>query len=90
MSSFNNFFFFKIGKPAPEVIGDAEWLKTVFLPTVQKRGATVIAARKISSAMSVAKAASDHMKSIWTGTPSGMSGCFLSKMMIFYRAVVGF
>jgi len=59
------------GKPAPEVIGDAEWLKTVFLPTVQKRGAAVIAARKLSSAMSAAKAASDHMKSIWSGTPSG-------------------
>merc|ERR1712088_454373 len=59
------------GKPAPEVIGDAEWLKTVFLPTVQKRGAAVIAARKLSSAMSAAKAASDHMKSIWSGTPEG-------------------
>ena len=59
------------GKPAPEVIGDADWLKTVFLPTVQKRGAAVIAARKLSSAMSAAKAASDHMKSIWSGTPEG-------------------
>merc|ERR1712106_789251 len=59
------------GKPASEVIGDAEWLKTVFLPTVQKRGAAVIAARKLSSAMSAAKAASDHMKSIWSGTPEG-------------------
>ena len=76
-SSHYRFFFYKIGKPAPEVIGDAEWLKTVFLPTVQKRGAAVIAARKLSSAMSAAKAASDHMKSIWTGTPSGMSVFFL-------------
>merc|ERR1711976_261357 len=59
------------GKPAPEVIGDADWLKNVFLPTVQKRGAAVIAARKLSSAMSAAKAASDHMKSIWSGTPAG-------------------
>merc|ERR1712213_121210 len=48
-----------------------DWLKNVFLPTVQKRGAAVIAARKLSSAMSAAKAASDHMKSIWSGTPSG-------------------
>lgn len=59
------------GKPAPEVINDPEWIKTVFLPTVQKRGAAVIAARKLSSAMSAAKAASDHMKSIWAGTPEG-------------------
>jgi malate dehydrogenase len=59
------------GKPAPEVINDAEWLQKVFLPTVQTRGASVIAARKLSSAMSAAKAASDHMKSWWCGTPPG-------------------
>lgn len=38
------------------------------LQTVQKRGGAVIAARKLSSAMSAAKAACDHMKSIWQGT----------------------
>ena len=59
------------GSPAPGVINDDEWLKTVFLPTVQKRGAAVIAARKLSSAMSAAKAASDHMRSIFLGTPEG-------------------
>merc|ERR1712184_104056 len=57
------------GKMAAEVINDADWFKTTFLPTVQKRGAAVIAARKLSSAMSAAKAASDHMKSIFCGTP---------------------
>jgi len=46
---------------------DGDWVKTVFVPTVQKRGAAVIAARKLSSAMSAAKAASDHMKS-WFGS----------------------
>merc|ERR1712228_380880 len=45
---------------------DASWLQNEFVPTVQKRGAAVIAARKLSSAMSAAKAASDHMKS-WFG-----------------------
>ena len=59
------------GKSAAEAINDAEWLKTVFIPTVQKRGAAVIAARKLSSAMSAAQAASDHMKNIWCGTPEG-------------------
>jgi len=59
------------GKAAPEVIGDEAWLKETFLPTVQKRGAAVIAARKLSSAMSAAKAACDHMKSIWNGTADG-------------------
>merc|ERR1712012_1408808 len=37
------------GKMAAEVINDADWFKTTFLPTVQKRGAAVIAARKLSS-----------------------------------------
>merc|ERR1711997_567538 len=47
---------------------DEAWVKDVFVPTVQKRGAAVIAARKLSSAMSAAKAASDHMKSWFSGT----------------------
>merc|ERR1711890_68667 len=49
---------------------DEAWVKDVFVPTVQKRGAAVIAARKLSSAMSAAKAASDHMKSLWFGSPA--------------------
>merc|ERR1712203_1332437 len=49
---------------------DEAWVKDVFVPTVQKRGAAVIAARKLSSAMSAAKAASDHMKSWFGSTPS--------------------
>lgn len=40
-----------------------------FLPqTVQQRGAAVIKARKLSSAMSAAKAICDHMRDIWFGT----------------------
>ena len=56
------------GKPAGEVVKDTEWMTTQFIPTVQKRGAAVIAARKLSSAMSAAKAACDHMASWWQGT----------------------
>jgi len=59
------------GKPAKEVINDDAWLRDTFIPTVQKRGAAVIAARKLSSAMSAAKAACDHMKSWWEGTKPG-------------------
>jgi malate dehydrogenase len=59
------------GKPAPAVINDDEWLKSTFIPTVQKRGAAVLNARKASSAMSAAKAACDHIKSLWHGTPEG-------------------
>jgi len=59
------------GKPLLEVINDETWLKETFIPTVQKRGAAVIAARKLSSAMSAAKAASDHMKDWFQGTAAG-------------------
>jgi malate dehydrogenase len=48
---------------------DDAWVKETFVPTVQKRGAAVIAARKLSSAMSAAKAACDHMKSWFGSTP---------------------
>jgi len=59
------------GKPAVSVINDSAWLQNEFIPTVQKRGGAVIAARKLSSAMSAAKAACDHMKSLFQGTPAG-------------------
>lgn len=52
-------------------IQDDSWFKNVFLETVQKRGAAVIAARKMSSAMSAAKAAADHMRDWFMGTPVG-------------------
>ncbi len=46
-----------------QVLQDDSWLQDVFVPTVQKRGAAVLNARKASSAMSAAKAACDHMRS---------------------------
>ncbi|CAG9835843.1 unnamed protein product [Diabrotica balteata] len=55
--------------PAVEAVKDGEWLRNVFVSTVQKRGAAVIAARKMSSAMSAAKAAADHMRDWFLGTP---------------------
>ena len=42
-------------KAADQAISDSAWLNNEFVPTVQKRGAAVIAARKLSSAMSAAK-----------------------------------
>lgn len=57
------------GQAAAELIKDNAWVQDTFVPTVQKRGAAVIAARKLSSAMSAAKAASDHMKSLFSSTP---------------------
>lgn len=61
------------GKPAHEVIGDEDWLKTEFIETVQKRGAAVIKARGASSAASAANAALDSLKSIVTPTPESES-----------------
>jgi malate dehydrogenase len=57
------------GKPVPEVIDDTTWLQGDFLTTVQKRGATVIDARGLSSAASAANAAVDSVVSIRTATP---------------------
>ena len=59
------------GKPAVEVIKDEAWLKNDFIPTVQKRGAAIIAARGLSSAASAANAALDTVKSLVTPTPEG-------------------
>src|SRR5438067_2919980 len=51
------------GKPAPQVIDDPAWFTSTFIPTVAKRGAAVIAARKSSSAASAANAALDGVRS---------------------------
>jgi malate dehydrogenase len=59
------------GKPAPQVINDDAWIKEVFIPTVQKRGATVIEARGQSSAASAANACINHVQSWVKGTPAG-------------------
>lgn len=58
------------GKPVPSLV-DAAYLESEFVTTVQKRGAAVIAARKMSSAMSAAKAAGDHVRDWWMGTQPG-------------------
>jgi malate dehydrogenase len=57
------------GKPAPDVIGDPDWLEQQFIETIQKRGAAVIEARGASSAASAANAAIDSVRSVWQPTP---------------------
>ena len=47
-------------------INDDNWNRTVFIPTVGKRGAAVIEARGLSSAASAANAAIDHVRD-WLG-----------------------
>ncbi|XP_060068945.1 malate dehydrogenase, cytoplasmic-like [Ylistrum balloti] len=54
--------------PAMPAINDDDWVKNEFVTTVQKRGAAVIAARKLSSAMSAANAIVDHVRDWWIGT----------------------
>jgi malate dehydrogenase len=56
------------GKSVKDTINDQVWNKDVFLPTVGKRGAAIIAARGLSSAASAANAAIDHMRDWALGT----------------------
>ncbi len=58
------------GRPATELV-DQAWVEDVFVPTVQQRGAAVIAARGASSAASAAAAAVDHMRDWMLGTRDG-------------------
>ena len=56
------------GASLKDKINDAVWNSDVFLPTVGKRGAAIIAARGLSSAASAANAAIDHMRDWALGT----------------------
>ena len=56
------------GASVKTLINDEVWNKDVFLPTVGKRGAAIIAARGVSSAASAANAAIDHMRDWALGT----------------------
>jgi len=55
-----------------EAIGDDNWLNTDFVKMIQTRGAAVINARKLSSAMSAANAIAGHIRTwLVTGTEAG-------------------
>jgi len=56
------------GQPLKALINDDAWNKDVFIPTVGKRGAAIIAARGLSSAASAANAAIDHVRDWVLGT----------------------
>lgn len=49
-------------------IRDENWLKNEFIPTVQKRGGAIIETRGLSSAVSAANAAIDHIRDWCNGT----------------------
>lgn len=58
-------------KPVRELVKDDEWLNGEFITTVQQRGAAIIKARKLSSALSAASSACDHIRDWVLGTPEG-------------------
>lgn len=60
-----------VEQPVTDAVKDDHWLNNEFIKTVQNRGAAVIKARKLSSAMSAAKAICDHMRDWWFGTHEG-------------------
>ena len=71
-TQFPDFTNAKIGNIlVTEVIEDRDWLENTFVPQCQNRGAAIIKARGLSSALSAANGAIDHVKSFVTGTPSG-------------------
>jgi malate dehydrogenase len=57
------------GRPAPDVIGDEDWLRGEFIANVQQRGAAIIKARGQSSAASAANAVIDTVREV--ARPSG-------------------
>ncbi|MBX9743241.1 MAG: malate dehydrogenase [Chthoniobacterales bacterium] len=57
------------GKPLTESISDRPWLEDAFQKEVQQRGAAIIAARGLSSALSAANAAIETVRSLCTVTP---------------------
>jgi malate dehydrogenase len=59
------------GQSAYELVGDPEWVRDTYIPTVAKRGAAVIEARGASSAASAANAAISHVRDWVRGTPEG-------------------
>ena len=56
------------GQSIKDLIADENWNRSVFLPTVGKRGAAIIEARGLSSAASAANAAVDHVRDWMLGS----------------------
>ena len=60
------------GEPARRVIHDDAFIDGELMKAVQNRGAQVLHLRGLSSAMSAAKAAADHIHDWMLGTPDGV------------------
>lgn len=57
--------------PIRTAVCDDAWLQGEFVSTVQQRGAAIIAARKLSSALSAASSTCDHIRNWVNGTAPG-------------------
>ncbi|KAK4259146.1 hypothetical protein QN277_005509 [Acacia crassicarpa] len=58
-------------KSVRAAVNDDNWLNNEFISIIQQRGAAIIKARKLSSALSAASAACDHVHDWLLGTPKG-------------------
>ncbi len=73
-TQFPDFYNAKInGLSAAQVINDDVWLKDVFVPAVQQRGAAILKARGASSAASAANAIIQGVRNLVNDTPEGES-----------------
>ncbi|MDF1677576.1 MAG: malate dehydrogenase [Legionellaceae bacterium] len=71
-TQFPDFYSAKIdGLPVTSVIQDEVWLKEVFVPTIQQRGAAVLKERGASSAASAANAIIRGVQHLIVDTPKG-------------------
>ncbi|KAL6756296.1 NAD-dependent malate dehydrogenase [Haematococcus lacustris] len=59
------------GQPIRQAVADDAWLNSEFITTVQQRGAAIIKARGLSSALSAASSVCDHVRDWVLGTPCG-------------------
>ena len=59
------------GRAGTDAIQDRIWLEGEFIKTVQQRGAAIIKARGLSSALSAANGLVDHVRDLVTPTPEG-------------------
>lgn len=54
-----------------QLIKDPAWFKSAFISNVKNRQVAILNTSQVASAMSVAKAACDHLRCWWHGTPNG-------------------
>ncbi|MDQ3688850.1 MAG: malate dehydrogenase [Chloroflexota bacterium] len=77
------------GRPAPEVIGDEDWLRGEFIASVQQRGAAIIKARGQSSAASAANAVIDTVRNLARPTGETFSAAIPAPAMDGYDVAEG-